>query len=90
MKSIQLLELLRHIDEKTRCPECAKKIFASAVEIEASTEHSAFLKIKCPHCGRDLRAHVFLNLPDNFGKNPPPDGFLDNFAGDISDLFPPR
>ncbi len=101
MKPFRLMHLLRHITQKTPCPNCKEPIFPEQIRVDTSTDNSALLTIHCEFCEHDLHVHVFVNQSDiDEGEEKDPEfsdisieevkeasNFLADFSGDASALF---
>ncbi len=64
MESIQLLNLLRHMEQTAKCPLCKHSIFVENISILSSAPESAILHLTCPECKHEFMANVFLNFAD--------------------------
>ncbi len=101
MKPFRLMHLLRHITQKTPCPNCKEPIFPEQIRVDTSTEDSALLTIHCEFCEHDLHVHVFVNMTDpeieqehtvkendiSMDELAEAHKILDGFDGDIGSLF---
>ena len=101
MKPFRLMHLLRHITQKTPCPNCKEPIFPEQIQVDTSNDDSAVLTIHCEFCRHDLHLHVFVNYsdPEAIDIDEPASGdisleevhaaerFLADFDGDVSKLF---
>lgn len=104
MKPYRLMHLLRHITQKTPCPNCKEPIFPEQVRVDTSTDDSALLTIHCEFCEHDLHVHVFVNLADpeiedeqiiedediSIEEVNEAHKILSEMTGDVSSLFPRR
>lgn len=95
------MHLLRHITQKTACPNCQQIFFPEQVRIDISTDDTAFLTIHCQSCQHDLHAYVIVNFADpeiadgkdnyvneiSLAELENAEEFLRQYNGDISGLF---
>lgn len=68
MKPVQLLQLLRHVEQTTVCPQCSAPVFPENVSVLSSVGSSAVLQLSCPECHHDFFAHIFVNQSEIYSE----------------------
>lgn len=68
MKPVQLLHLLRHVEQTTVCPQCSASVLPENVHVLSSVGNSAVLQLSCPQCHHDFFANIFLHHSDVYSE----------------------